>query len=146
MTNHETHIGPYPPAVGEWDCSCARCGSSLHFENCDWCGGSGYDRHDCGDDTCCCLDPEDNIPCGLCDGRGGWWACLSSAAYCEAHPLPGREGISRSTPEWYPAPDVSAYAGGQGGCTRGAIITGLFGLACVVGIVALAAWWMGGAW
>ena len=43
-------------------------------------------------------------------------------------------------------PDVSAYAGGEGGCTRGAILVGLVGLGCVVGIAALLAWWMGGGW
>lgn len=40
--------------------------------NCD----EGYSHHDCGEDCCCCLDPEDNVVCDICDGDGGWWACF----------------------------------------------------------------------
>lgn len=36
------------------------------------CGGEGYSYHDCGEDTCCCLDPEDNVVCDVCGGEGGW--------------------------------------------------------------------------
>ena len=28
--------------------------------DCWQCGGEGWFGHDCGEDTCCCLDPEDN--------------------------------------------------------------------------------------
>ncbi len=38
---------------------CARCGSSATWEDCDNCEG-GFSYHDCGEDTCCCLYPEDN--------------------------------------------------------------------------------------
>ncbi len=43
----------------------------------DWvecwnCGGEGTDGHDCGEDTCCCLYPEDNVTCDICKGKGGW--------------------------------------------------------------------------
>ncbi len=43
----------------------------------DWidcwnCGGEGYSDHDCGEDTCCCLHPEDNVVCDICHGNGGW--------------------------------------------------------------------------
>lgn len=43
----------------------------------DWvecwnCGGEGYSYHDCGEDCCCCLNPEDNVICDICDGAGGW--------------------------------------------------------------------------
>lgn len=44
---------------------------------CEWqrcwsCAGDGVVGHDCGEDTCCCLNPEDNVPCDICDGKGGW--------------------------------------------------------------------------
>jgi hypothetical protein len=39
-------------------------------EECSACGGTGFDGHDCGEDTCCCADPEDNIPCQFCNGTG----------------------------------------------------------------------------
>lgn len=29
------------------------------------------------------------------------WFCLSSAEWCEANPLPGREHVPTGTPEWY---------------------------------------------
>lgn len=105
--------GPAPPADGrDWDCQCARCGSSLDFERCDICGGDGVDGHDCGDDSCCCLDPEDNITCDTCGGSGSWPRCFSTPAWCQANPLPGRENIEPSTPEWYTLPDIAKDEGG----------------------------------
>ncbi len=43
-------------------------------DTCDECLGEGG-WHDCGEDTCCCLDPEDRtsldwIVCGVCGGSG----------------------------------------------------------------------------
>ena len=78
---------------------CARCGSSISFEECNYCGGEGYTSHDCGEDCCCCADPEDNVPCDVCQGSGAFPLCLSSSKWCNAHPLPGRENTPRSTPE-----------------------------------------------
>lgn len=74
------------PGHGE-DCMCARCGSSCAFIDCDNCGGEG-----CVDVEC----PEgwhegDTEPCDWCKGQGGHWACLSSRAWCEGNPRPGRE-------------------------------------------------------
>jgi hypothetical protein len=40
--------------------------------DCDLCGGDGVGGHDCGEDTCCCLEPEDNVVCHQCNGKGGW--------------------------------------------------------------------------
>lgn len=34
------------------------------------CGGEGVTHHDCGEDTCHCLNPEDNVTCETCGGRG----------------------------------------------------------------------------
>lgn len=36
------------------------------------CDGSGYMYHDCGEDTCCCAEPENNVTCDVCNGEGGW--------------------------------------------------------------------------
>lgn len=74
---------------------CARCGSSVVWEECTECGGDGYADHECGEDTCCCLNPEDNVPCDCCRGDGGWYLCLSSADWCNANPLPGCEQVKR---------------------------------------------------
>lgn len=41
-----------------------------HYETCTNCGGSGFVGHDCGEDTCCCLYPEENIFCEICVGTG----------------------------------------------------------------------------
>lgn len=54
---------------------CEKCGNELDWRECWNCGGECYSDHDCGEDTCCCLYPEDNVPCDICDGRGGWRAC-----------------------------------------------------------------------
>ena len=78
---------------------CGRCGSSISFHQCANCGGEGFTSHDCGEDCCCCADPEDNVPCDVCKGDGTFARCLSSPEWCEAHPLPGREATERSTIE-----------------------------------------------
>jgi hypothetical protein len=97
-----TVIARRPPSDGrEWDAQCARCGSSLSFEECEQCGGEGVDGHECGDDSCCCADPEDNLPCDICRGQGAFPRCLSSTDWCKANPAPGREAIEPSTPEWF---------------------------------------------
>lgn len=85
----------------EIDCQCARCGSSMDYLDCHQCGGEGVDGHDCGEDCCCCLYPEDNMTCDICDGEGGWHRCLSSPEWCETHPLPGREDVPRGRIEWF---------------------------------------------
>jgi hypothetical protein len=41
--------------------------------DCESCGGTGMTgEHDCGEDTCCCLNPEENVICDICEGAGGW--------------------------------------------------------------------------
>lgn len=55
---------------------CKRCNCcDLSYEHCDSCE-DGFDGHDCGEDCCPCLDPEENQVCDICDGRGGWDVCL----------------------------------------------------------------------
>jgi hypothetical protein len=77
---------------------CGRCGSSIFFETCHACGGDGYYEHDCFEDSCCCLDPEDE-KCCTCDGEGTIARCVSSPEWCDAHPMLGRETTERSTVE-----------------------------------------------
>lgn len=54
---------------------CDVCGCDMEWEDCDRCGAEGYDHHDCGEDVCCCLHPDNNVLCDQCDGKGGWWYC-----------------------------------------------------------------------
>lgn len=53
---------------------CAACGTEVEWMRCTQCD-EGYSHHDCGEDTCCCVDPEDNVPCRVCEGEGGWLRC-----------------------------------------------------------------------
>lgn len=95
-------IADFPPIDGhDYECQCARCGSSCEYVRCEMCGGEGLDGHDCGEDICCCLHPEDNVDCDTCKGHGGWYQCLSTAAFCEGNPSPGRAHIKRGQIEWY---------------------------------------------
>ena len=52
-----------------------KCGFELDWAECYNCDEDGYSYHDCGEDCCCCLNPENNVECDICDGNGGWWAC-----------------------------------------------------------------------
>lgn len=55
---------------------------ALHGEK-SWCEcwncEDGYSGHDCGEDVCCCLHPEDNQRCDICNGKGGWMRCYICA-------------------------------------------------------------------
>ena len=97
-----TIIAPTPPRDGrDWDCQCARCGSSVGWMECETCGGEGIDGHDCGEDCCCCADPDENVRCGICDGEGGWPVCASSVEWCSAHPIAGRAQVEGGAIEWF---------------------------------------------
>jgi protein gp37 len=103
----ERVIAEFPPADGQnWECQCARCGASCYFVDCDNCDEDGMIDHDCGEDCCCCLDPEPNVPCSICWGHGGWYCCLSSGPWCQANPLPGRKAFERGKIEWFVVPEV----------------------------------------
>lgn len=87
-----TRIGPDLMEFEDFDPDdlgppCPVCGGEQEWEDCYQCGGEGYDGHDCGEDVCCCLEPEDNESCDVCRGEGGWWWCLSA----ERHP--SKEGL-----------------------------------------------------
>ena len=60
--------------------SCGKCGSDMMWVECYQCCGEGVDGHECGEDCCCCADPEDNMTCAICNGDGGWWTCLGCSA------------------------------------------------------------------
>lgn len=53
---------------------CKKCSNELEWVDCYNCD-EGFSHHDCGEDCCCCLDPEANVTCDICDGNGGWRAC-----------------------------------------------------------------------
>lgn len=101
-----TFVGESPPSDWEWggDCYCARCGCTMDVIDCPDCE-DGFSHHDCGDDCCCCLYPEPNVCCETCNGAGFWRRCDSPAEWCNAHPMPGREDVTRSTPEWRESPE-----------------------------------------
>ncbi len=91
-----------PPSDGrDYDCQCSRCGSSMMWEDCQNCGGEGTDGHDCGEDCCCCLHPEDNVRCDWCRGKGGSYFCASGEEWCTANPMMGRGDIASGRVEWF---------------------------------------------
>jgi hypothetical protein len=53
---------------------CKEHGATLMWVDC-WNCDEGYTGHDCGEDCCCCADPEDNVRCDICRGKGGYMAC-----------------------------------------------------------------------
>lgn len=55
---------------------------------CWQCGGEGVNGHDCGEDCCVCLAPEDNMRCDICSGKGGWWRCYTCAPETESEDTP----------------------------------------------------------
>lgn len=74
------------------DVQCARCGSSLAYEDCEFCPATGW-----------FYEPDPDCP--ACNGRGTRPWCFSSPEWCEANPLPGREHVARHTPEEFEVPE-----------------------------------------
>ena len=56
--------------------TCNTCGTEKQWVDCYNCGGEGYSDHDCGEDCCCCLNPENNVTCDICEGEGDYKVCL----------------------------------------------------------------------
>ena len=54
---------------------CKKCGNEMDWRDCYNCE-EGYSYHDCGEDCCCCLDPEPNVRCDICEGKEGWHQCM----------------------------------------------------------------------
>ena len=55
--------------------SCKKCGSCMFWRDCYNCE-DGFSYHDCGEDCCCCFNPEPNVRCDICLGKTGWWQCM----------------------------------------------------------------------
>lgn len=89
------------------DVQCARCGSTLVYEDCEWCPATGwYDNP----------DPD----CPKCHGHGSAPWCISTPEWCEANPLPGREDVKRHTPEEFAVPCEHSVASlADGGTAEG---------------------------
>lgn len=58
------------------DTPCPSCNGEVMRRDCTNCN-EGYTHHDCGEDCCSCADPEDNVPCDLCHGKGYLLWCSS---------------------------------------------------------------------
>jgi hypothetical protein len=59
-----------------WERPCPKCGLEQDALECWNCDGDGFSYHDCGEDTCACLDPEEkNVRCNECHGLGRWMIC-----------------------------------------------------------------------
>ena len=91
-------IQPLPPQDGrDYDCQCARCGSSCESEGCDECLNDGFVTNDDRDWD----DDEEFVTCPECLGTPVVYRCLSSADWCLANPLAGRENVERGKIEWF---------------------------------------------
>lgn len=69
----KTRCAPCPRRSPEHNV-CEKCGAAKEWRECYNCE-DGFSHHDCGEDCCCCLDPEDNVTCDICEGEGGWFQC-----------------------------------------------------------------------
>lgn len=62
-------IDNYPPGAANDPRAPYNEKEPTHVE-CDECGGTGLNGHECGEDVCFCKNPEDNIECAACEGEG----------------------------------------------------------------------------
>ncbi len=88
-------IGKHPNDGRDWECQCARCGSSMSFQECDNCDGNGEIEDDDWQAD------DEYYTCGWCGGDGGAWVCLSSPDWCDSHPNEGRADVKRGIVEWF---------------------------------------------
>lgn len=75
-------LPPEDRSACEWDevdpaPVCGTCSSQKTYKDCWNCGGEGVTDHDCGEDCCACLYPEDNVECDICAARGGFYVCAT---------------------------------------------------------------------
>lgn len=52
---------------------CPNCGHQAYERECNC--DDGIDGHECGEDVCCCLEPEENVECDECEGYGNHCWC-----------------------------------------------------------------------
>jgi len=73
IEDHEWVPSDNPRHAGGVVCQVCGCdpedAALAETETCWNCGGDGG-HHDCGEDTCCCMNPEINVPCEVCGGSG----------------------------------------------------------------------------
>ena len=50
------------------DEQCPKCGHEAYRRECEC--DDGLSHHDCGEDSCCCVDDSPNVRCDMCLGRG----------------------------------------------------------------------------
>jgi ribosomal protein S27AE len=81
---------------GREEQQCARCGSSVVMIDCNHCGGEGTVEVDAGDGI---VPDLRDVECEPCDGEGAWPICCSGKAWCDAHPMPGREHVKTTARE-----------------------------------------------
>jgi len=81
-----------PTDEGFFDPICPVCGEVVAIEICWYCHGDGG-FHDCGEDCCCCLDPEDDLNewCPECEGHGEYSVCPNAANHPDAVATEGEE-------------------------------------------------------
>ena len=57
------------PAVSLSDQDCPKCNAGAYERRCDQCE-DGLCDHECGEDCCACLNPQLNVRCDECRGKG----------------------------------------------------------------------------
>lgn len=69
----------YDPCEPDYARTCTICGCEMDWQQCWQCHGEGG-FHDCGEDCCACIDPDDlNESCDVCDGEGGCLCCPNAS-------------------------------------------------------------------
>ena len=83
MTASENHTETHDTGQKKEDWAERRKGvtQTMIRVSCWNCRGEIYVDHDCGEDTCCCLNPVDNVVCDVCEGRGYWLVKPTPEAY-----------------------------------------------------------------
>lgn len=63
---------------------CPICREVMVVEVCWFCYGAGG-FHDCGEDACCCRDPDGDLnePCMECDEHGEYLVCPNAGKHPE---------------------------------------------------------------
>ena len=82
MTKVIRHEFKFKDGIIEEYYRCSDCGGEVNWFECDSCN-DGHSHHDCGEDTCICLEPTDNVVCTDCNGKAGWWRCYKCDKYID---------------------------------------------------------------
>lgn len=71
----------YDDSIEIADELCPKCGHYTYMKDCAYCDPGdfgdlvGFSHHDCGEDCCACIDPEPNVMCDVCEGKGRYQWC-----------------------------------------------------------------------